>query len=160
MHTKRFGYTLAEVMIVIAIIGLILATLTPKVRTIREGSNLRAAKDGIAMALGTARAAAIQKGGSAKFHLSTADSSIMVDAISNGTTVTIMPKRTIGQMYGTGFVVDRAGAASPADTVITFDSRGFGTSTTASAVAYVVTLGTKKDSVCVSKLGLIKKTGC
>ena len=164
MHTKRFGYTLAEVMIVIAIIGLILATLTPKVRTIREGSNLRAGKDAVATALGTARAAAIQKGATATFHLGT-DSTVMVDALVNGATVPVLPKRSLGQMYTVSMTpFAKTGTntytASPGDTVIRFDLRGFGTTPSDAPVLYLIKLGTKTDSVCVTKNGLITKKGC
>lgn len=154
MQTKRSGFTLTEIMIVIAIIGLILATLTPRVRTIREGSNLRAAKDAVATALGTARAAAIQKGNTATFHVGT-DTSVMVDAVSNGATIPIMPKRTLGQMYGVTITV-----RTPVDTVVPFNSRGFGKTVSGGTVRYVLTLGTRMDSVCVTMLGLVKKTGC
>jgi len=164
MQTKRSGYTLAEVMIVIAIIGLILATLTPKVRTIREGSNLRAGKDAVATALGTARAAAIQKGATATFHLGP-DSTVLVDAVVNGATVPVLPKRSLGQMYGVGFTVyvkpsGGAYTASPGDSTIKFDLRGFGTTTSDAAVLYLVKLGSKTDSICVSKNGMILKKGC
>lgn len=165
MQTKRSGYTLTEVMIVIAIIGMILTTLTPRVRTIREGSNLRAGKDAIATALGTARAAAIQKGATASFHLGTTDTTILVDALSNGATVPILPKRSLGQMYGVGVTVFSkvAGSgyqASPGDTVIKFDLRGFGSTVSDAQVLYLVKLGTRTDSICVSRNGLILKKGC
>ena len=160
MQTKRSGFTLTEVMIVIAIIGLILATLTPKVRTIREGSNLRAAKDAVATALGTARAAAIQKGNTATFHLGT-DNSVMVDALSNGATIPIMPKRSLGDLYGVSISPrTSAGLASPGDTVIKFDLRGFGSTPSLGKVMYLITLGTRADTICVTTYGLILKRGC
>jgi prepilin-type N-terminal cleavage/methylation domain-containing protein len=165
MQMKRSGYTLMEVMIVIAIIGMILTTLTPKIKTIREGSNLRAGKDAIATALGTARAAAIQKGATATFHLGT-DSTIMVDAVSNGATIPIMPKRSLGTLYSVGVTIFSKPAtgttytASPGDTVIKFDLRGFGTTASDKQVLYLVKLGTKTDSICVTRNGLILKKGC
>ena len=68
MTTKRSGFTLTEIMVVIAIIGVIMAVSAPRIASVRDRTNLRAARDEIASALATARSAAVQKGVTSNFY--------------------------------------------------------------------------------------------
>ncbi|HET7456895.1 MAG TPA: type II secretion system protein [Gemmatimonadaceae bacterium] len=150
MTTKRSGFTLTEIMVVIAIIGVIMAVSAPRIASVRDRTNLRAARDEIASALATARSAAVQKGVTSNFF-ATRDSV----QVKLGTGQQIMPVRPLRDMYGAAVTV-----VDPTDTLISYDTRGLATRTSTSAATFRVTVGSLSDSVCVSRLGLVTKLGC
>ena len=148
MSRKRYGFTLIEMMVVIAMIAIMVAVATPRIRTLRDRSNLRAARDEVATALAVARSAAVQKGTSAVF---TAHIDTVRVALSSGQR--ILPPRPLDVLYGVKL------RPATSDETMTFDARGFVPDRTA-PVIYYLTVGTLKDSLCVSRLGIITKAGC
>lgn len=150
MTTKRSGFTLMEIMMVIAIIGVIMAISAPRIASVRDRTYLRAARDEIASALATARSAAVQKGVTANFF-ATRDSV----QVKLGTGQQIMAVRPLLDLYNAKLTVVNA-----VDTLISYDTRGLATRTSTSAATYRVTVGSLSDSVCVSRLGLVTKLGC
>jgi prepilin-type N-terminal cleavage/methylation domain-containing protein len=150
MTTKRSGFTLTEMMVVIAIIGVIMAVSAPRIASVRDHTNLRAARDEIASALATARSAAVQKGTTSFFYLS--NDSIQVK-LGNGQQ--IMPVRPLADLYNAHVVVVDASDAN-----IKYDTRGYASRSNTNAGKYRVTVGSSTDSVCISKLGLVTKLGC
>lgn len=152
--TKRFGFTLVELMVVVAMLGIIVAVTTPRVIRVRERSDLRAARDEIATALAMARSAAVQKGITANFILR--NDSVQV-RLSNDQV--ILPVRALFELYDAKVEMTLDGAAKATDT-LTFDSRGFGMRTSTGATKYTVRIGSITSDVCVSRLGLVTKVGC
>jgi len=59
---RRSGFTTIEMIIVVAIIGIIALIGFPKIRQTLDKTNLRSARDAVGTLAGTARAAAIQRG--------------------------------------------------------------------------------------------------
>ena len=59
---RRSGFTTIEMIIVVAIIGIIALMGFPKIRQTLDKTNLRSARDAVGTLAGTARAAAIQRG--------------------------------------------------------------------------------------------------
>jgi prepilin-type N-terminal cleavage/methylation domain-containing protein len=150
MSRKRSGFTLIEMLTVVAMMAIIVAVSVPRVRSVRDRSNLRAARDEVATGLAVARSAAVQKGTTATFIVR--HDTVRV-ALANGLGQSIMPARPLDVLYGVQVRPDVA------DTAITFDSRGF-VPDRSQKVKYLLNLGTLKDSVCVSRLGIVTKTGC
>ena len=150
MSTKRYGFTLLEMMVVVAMISIMVAIATPRIRTLRDRSNLRAARDEVATALAVARSAAVQKGITATFIAR--HDSVRV-ALAAGLGQVILPSRPLDKLYGVEL------RPADADTAMTFDSRGFVPDRTGQT-KYYLTVATLKDSVCVSRLGIVTKMGC
>ena len=151
LKARRKGFSLIEMAIVVSIIGIIVAIGAPRMRSVRDRSNLRAARDQLASALATARAAAVQKGTTARF-LSYKDT---IRVVLPSTGQVILQPRSLFYLYNATVVRATAG-----DTAINYDTRGFATVANGSRAIYRVTVNGLTDSVCVSKLGIVDKRGC
>ena len=106
---------------------------------------------GISPLLIVARASAIQNGSEARFIRSGNVVRVTVD--SSGTSVTLI-SRDLYREHGVTFTT--GGAAR--DTV-RFDPRGVAIGLTGAAI-FKFTNATVKDSICVTKLGKVSRTGC
>jgi len=149
MSRKRYGFTLIEMLVVVAMMSIMVAVATPRIRTMRDRSNLRAARDEVATALAIARSAAVQKGVNASFTAK--NDTVRVNLTASGQR--ILPPRPLDVLYG----VQLRPAAS--DETLRFDSRGFVPDRT-DKVVYYLTVAGLKDSICVSRLGIVTKAGC
>ena len=148
MRTRR-GFSFIEILMVFTIFGLVVAITLPRFNYVRAGSNVRAAKVQISSQLASARAAAIRRGRSAQFHA--AADSIWVTVDSAGVQRVLIRKLGLGDAYDVSL--------SATNQTITFDSRGLVTDLAATA-KYVLTRGERRDSVCVSRLGVDLRRGC
>jgi prepilin-type N-terminal cleavage/methylation domain-containing protein len=155
MPRQRFGFTLIEMLVVIGVVGIMVAVALPKAKTIRNAANVRAAKDALGTSIATARAAAVQKGYTARFRIQGDSMAVMADTNASGASMTVMPRRNLNQLYGVTVSV-----VPQQDTVLPFDARGFSQTASGAVSVYVITLGTLRDSVCVARFGLLLKNGC
>lgn len=149
----RPGYTLAEMLIVVVIVGGLALFSLPKFSGLTERSNIAAARQQVTAAIATARAAAIQKGSSATVRIVGDSLSVtVVNAGGVGTTTVIAPK-PLHDLYGV--VLSHKNLV---DTTITFDTRGFAR---LGATAIIrLAKGARRDSVCLTISGQIMPRGC
>jgi len=75
---RRSGFTTIEMIIVVAIIGIITLIGFPKIRQTLDKTNLRSARDAVGTLAGTARAAAIQRGCRSVLHFAAATNAVWV----------------------------------------------------------------------------------
>ena len=75
---RRLGFTTIEMIIVVAIIGIITLIGFPKIRQTLDKTNLRSARDAVGTLAGTARAAAIQRGCRSALHFAAATNAVWV----------------------------------------------------------------------------------
>jgi prepilin-type N-terminal cleavage/methylation domain-containing protein len=157
MTRSRRGFSLPELMVVITIIGLLTLMSIPKIRSFRSGNNLRSAKAQVASSLATARAAAIQKGRDARFIVQGNNLAVAVDtgAASGFQGFVVLSNVPIDDRYSATISLTNA-----ADSVVSYDSRGFGATGSGTRAKYILRVQSMVDSVCVSQLGLINKRGC
>jgi prepilin-type N-terminal cleavage/methylation domain-containing protein len=157
--TGRPGYSLVELMIVLAIAGILMLVGAPRVRALRSASAVRAARLEVATVAEAARAAAIQRGRPARIAfrnntlIATVDTS-PPNAPLSAEMVTLAIQR-LDVTYG---VTLSHGA--PADTVVAYDARGFANPRRAQDAKLYVARGGVRDSVCISVVGLILPRGC
>jgi len=147
MRKARAGFTLIEIFIVIAIMGIVAMMALPKMGNMNDRNQMRSAKDGIASKLSAARAAAIATGRQSKFYVE-ADS--MRITTFNGPTETA--KGLVINLYRQ-FGVH---VVSPNISIV-FDGRGM---TSNSGYIVKFTRRTLIDSLCISPIGLVNRHGC
>ena len=148
---------MVELLVVIAIMGILVTFAVPKIRTFRSGNNLRSAKAQVASSLATARAAAIQKGRQARFIVRGNNLAVTVDtgATAGLQELVVLSNVPIDDRYSASISL-----RTVADSQVTFDSRGFGSTGSGARAVYVLRVQSLTDSICVSPLGLINKQGC
>jgi type IV fimbrial biogenesis protein FimT len=152
VERSRRGYTLTEMLIVVSIVGLLTLVSIPKFKGLVERNKLSAAREELAAAIATARAAAVQKGRTATLFLSGNKMWVTVVTSSSGTTTTVVPVKSFGTLYNV--------SVTATDPSITFDMRGFASPRLPSTGKFVITGASKKDSVCVTTAGQIMPRSC
>jgi Tfp pilus assembly protein FimT len=152
MTRQRAGLTTAELIVVVAIVTIVMAIGVPRFTQQQTSTDVRAARDEIASYLATTRAAAIQRGRDARFTLKGDTIAVERDQ-GQGVWVSVRAPHSLAQAFNVSV------ASTPSITQITYNGRG-----TAKALAstqrIVVTRSTKKDSVCVTRFGMIMRKGC
>ena len=148
---SRPGFTLVETVVVLIIASIAMSISLPKFAAMRDRMSVRAAKQQLSSYLMTARAAAIRQSQSSQFHITSSTIWTTVNQ-PDGTNITVSRSVPLNTARG---VTVTLGGSPPAD-VVSFDSRGM--SSTFSSRVYVLTRNSTKDSVCVSRLGLIART--
>ena len=155
----RGGFSMVELLITIAVAGIMMAIAAPRARAFREGASVRGARQELATAIEAARGAAIQRGRTARVHLRTDSLLVTVDTGAPGAAASGR-YRVLGPLrLDSAFTVTLTPADSR-DTVIAFDARGLANPRPGHTVRLVVARGLRKDSVCVTNLGMILPRGC
>lgn len=155
MDRSRQGYTLTEMLIVVGVVGLLTLFSLPKFSKLVERNKLNAAREELASAIATARAAAIQKGRTATLFIS--GNQVWVTVVTNnaGTTSTVIPARSFS-LYN----VSVAAKEPTGLTSVTFDGRGFANPKLSSVGKFLITGASKKDSLCITTAGQIMPKSC
>jgi prepilin-type N-terminal cleavage/methylation domain-containing protein len=149
--SRRRGFTLLELMVVIIIVGVVTAIALPKIYTIRDKAAVRSARQQAQSYLMLARATAIRKSQYAWMRVSGQTISVYTPSPAGGTTVTRMG----GTIFFNSTKVTMAGEpafASP-DSIM-YDLRGMA-SNRAATQKITFTRNSARDSLCVSRLGLV-----
>ena len=152
MERSQRGYTLTEMLIVVSIVGLLTLISVPRFSGLVERNKLTAAREELAAAIATARAAAIQKGRTATLFLSGNQMWVTVVTSNSGATTTVVPVKSFSTLYNVS-------VTSTAPTV-TFDMRGFANPRLAATGKFVISGASKRDSVCITTAGQIMPRSC
>lgn len=144
-----------ELLLVVAILAVLFATVAPRLSTVRSTTQLRAGRQQITAAFAAARVAALQKGKPATLTLSGNAATVsVVSGLMNTATQVFGPIR-LDSALGVSVV-----ALSGAPTTLRWNGRGLLTPAPAQTLRYQLTVGTKADTVCLSTIGLILPKGC
>jgi Tfp pilus assembly protein FimT len=137
-------------LIVVSVVGLLTLFALPKFSGLVERNNLTAAREELASAIATARAAAVQKGRNATLYLSGNQLWVTVVTSNAGATATVIPTRSFSTLYNV--------SVTSTDASITYDMRGF--AKLSASGKFTITKGTRRDSVCITAAGQIMPRSC
>ncbi|GAC1690645.1 MAG: hypothetical protein NVS9B3_09230 [Gemmatimonadaceae bacterium] len=143
------GFTLLELMIVVAVMGVLVMIGLPKLHAIQQRENMRSATTHMSSLIATAQAAAVRRGRPTALRVRSDSAWVTLD--SNGT----MLQLTVPVSFKTAY----SATLQPVPDTIVFNSRGF-PSLLAGTAKLGITANGASDSVCVSRLGLTLGRGC
>lgn len=154
-RTRRNGYTLAELLIVIVIIGVLSAVSLPKFGRLRAQAQLNSAMGHFARLVMTARQTAILRGKPAYFKTDGSLLWVTLDTTGNNTdSVVVVRALSLPTAY-------RVNITSPSGlTSVRYDPRGLATSSAKTVFKFHHTITGTLDSLCVSKLGNTIREAC
>jgi prepilin-type N-terminal cleavage/methylation domain-containing protein len=154
LHPK-FGYTLAELLIVVAIMGIVTAISVPRLGKIRDQAQLQGATTRFTRAVFAARQAAIQRGKHAFFKHESNAIMVYVDTVGDGSqSIIITPSLDLTTQYGVT-------VESPSGTtLIEYDPRGIAAQAAKKVFKFKHTASARQDSLCISKLGNTIREKC
>lgn len=151
----RLGYSLAEVLIVISIIGIVTATAVPRLAKAKNQAQLTGAVTRFTRAVMAARQAAIQRGKTAYFRHANNKFWVIVDTTGSlSDSVIITAPYDLADEYGVT-VTAPSGVTS-----IQYDPRGVSTQATKQVFAFKHTVSETVDSLCISRLGNTIRDRC
>ena|SRR5688572_16384808 len=146
------GFTLAEILIVIAIIGIMTTISLPRLGKLRDKSELSGAMSRFTRGVMAARQAAIQRGKRSFFRHKNNQIWVIVDTTATDSVIVVSPT-SLMDLYGVE-VTDPAGLAS-----IGYDPRGVSMQPTQQIFRFKHRSNIT-DSLCVSRLGNTIRARC
>lgn len=152
MSPVRRGFTLVEMLIVIAVMSILALFIVPKFEGLYEANRLASARQEVTTAIATARAAAIQKGRPATLSVTGNQLTVTVTNPSGGQT-TVIPRSPLDTLYGV--------RVKPPAASLVFDVRGFLSTTLSGGIGkFQLSALSRSDSVCITATGQIIPRGC
>lgn len=152
------GFSLFELLVVVAIIGALAALTLPKFTVIRDQNNVSGARARLESTIATARASAIHKGRLSLFVVSGNIVSVWSQDPTTGTWQQQVKPFNLSSVYP-GVQVQLGGASL---NHIYFEPRGltYSVNRPPSTLVFRVVGNTARDSVCVSRQGQLLPRGC
>lgn len=154
----RAGYSMIELLIVMVVLGIMFAMVSPRVTTIRDSSTLRAGRQQLSAAFSAGRAAALQKGRPSAVIINGNEVTVRVRSGLNNADVRVFGPLRLD--VSLGITLQRL---SNAPDSVTYNARGLMSNAVAGddqIFRYRLSHGSKADTLCISAVGLILPKGC
>lgn len=154
-QAKRRAYTLAEVLIVVAIMGILAAVAMPRLGRIRDRGQMASATTRFTRGVMAARQASIQRGKRSYFKHSGSKIWVTIDTTGNATdSVIVTSTLSLLDLYGVEVT------APTGVTAIEYDPRGIATQADKKVFHFKHLGSGDLDSLCVSRLGNTIREKC
>lgn len=151
---SRLGFSTAELMMVVVIMGTLAGMAIPKLSVLRDRNAIESVREQLAATVVAARSAARQRSVPSAVRLSGNVLSAWTFSPTTGDTVWLVRPGDISEESGASMSVNK-----PEDALIRFDTRGFANRADSVRV-WRITIGARKDSVCIGPLGHLYKRNC
>lgn len=152
---SRHAYTLIEMLMVVAILGVLTAVSLPRFGKIRDQGQMASATTRFARAVMAARQSAIQRGKHTYFKTSNNYVWVLLDTTGNNTdSVIVTAALSLNSLYGVQ-VTSPSGLTS-----IEYDPRGIATQSAKQTFHFKHMGSGLLDSLCISKLGNTIREKC
>ncbi len=148
----RPGFSMIELVTVVALVAIVAAMAAPSVSRAREQSSMTSARQQLTATLVSARASAIQKGRPARMRVHDNVVTVWVETMADS--VQVVARTDFADEYGVQL------AAASGDTLLSFDPRGFLAPRLAQTARFRIERGASTDSVCVTTLGQLLPREC
>ena len=151
---RQTGFSLVEMLVVVVIIGILGAVALPRLSTLRDRSNLKAAMTRFTRGAMAARQSAIQRSKNAYFKTNGSIIWVTLDTTGNNTDSVIVTSAVS--------LIDMSEVSvtsPPGLTTIKYDPRGMATQSAKTSFVFRHSSG-EIDSLCVSKLGNTIRETC
>lgn len=147
--TNRRGFSLVELTVSVALVGVLTALVAPKVSEASDYNNIVSAKRTVVTHFSSAQSSAVQRGRPVKVNIE--NDSIWLAVVKTSGDSAITPKRSLAAL---------GADVNPSITTVTYDSRGFavGLPLTGAKILFYGISAT--DSVCVTRSGMVLRRGC
>lgn len=147
MGSRRTGFTMLELLIVLILIAVLTGLALPKLTTAAQKANIRSTRMELASLVTRARAAAIQRGCVDSLHISTSTAKAWVTAcqVSGTSRDTVGPVDNLGQRFGV--------TLSASKTDYGYDPRGILVGYSGGSI--VITGNGFTDSVVINNVGKV-----
>jgi type II secretory pathway pseudopilin PulG len=150
MHSSgtrlRKGVSLVDMVVAISVAGTLLLVAVPRFSTMNANNAVHSAQTRFVAAIATARAAAIQRSTTATLRISAHRLTLSVA----GGAANAFPPIPFDTLFGV--------KVEPANDSIVFGPRGLATSPNASKKYIMRRSGARADTVCVTKLGVVRRS--
>lgn len=153
---SKLGFSLAELLIAVAIIGILTAVAVPRYGRVRDRASLFNSTTRVTRALFAARQAAIQRGKHSFFRHSNSVIWVIVDTSGDmsADSIIVTPQVDLTANYGVQVT------APTGVTSIEYDPRGVSPQAASKVFQFTHTASGMQDSLCVSKLGNTIRAKC
>ena len=152
--TRKAGFSLAELLVVIVIIGILGGVSLPRMANLRNQTKIHTAMNRFQRSVMTARQSAIQRGKRGYFKTNNNSVWVTLDTTGNNTdSVIVSAAISLSTEYGV--TVAPVGLIS-----VEYDPRGIATQSAKKTFIFTHTSSGMVDSLCVSKLGNTIRDRC
>jgi prepilin-type N-terminal cleavage/methylation domain-containing protein len=151
--SRRVGFTLIEIMIVVVIFGIMVIVAYPKASSALVKNDVRSARTTLANTFSKARAVAMQ--GSRTGRVEFNGNNVLVTASPRVVAVAGSDRDTVGGVQNLNSVYHVTLSSSVAS--IAYDPRGFVTSGLSQPLKFYLTRSGKRDSLTLDYLGRVTK---
>ena len=152
----RSGFTLFELLIAIAIMGVVLTFSYPRISRMATAGSLRTARSSIITAVNVAKSAAVASGRCGYLRLSSSEVTVFtVQCQGSGSQVTVVSNRNFHNDYGVTLTMQKGSNGALTADSLGFDPRGIPINNTQTTV-FTISKGGESKTVTVGNYGRVQ----